>query len=106
MVGRRKNRSYFILLWGVLVFSSVGKVSAAQYVAGVEPDRRRTDIPIITEASRDAAWQARALTGISKPYPEHVLQFLDDQGSWFSPFLYPGMIDRYDIRGWHTSPKK
>jgi hypothetical protein len=110
MTVRRKNGSLFILFGALLLvtglsFTGAGGAAAAGFIAGLEPDKRRADVPIITEVKRDAVWQARALTGISKPYPEHVLQFLKDQGNWFSPFLHPGMVNRYDIRGWHKSKK-
>ncbi len=111
MTGCRKYGSLFtlsgaLLLSAVFLFAGLGGASAARYIAGVEPDKRRADIPVITQVKKDAAWQARALTGLSRPYPEHVLQFLKDQGNWFSPFLHPGMVDRYDIRKWHKPSKK
>ncbi len=77
------------------------KAQAAPFIAGVHPDQRRTDTPVINKAKRDQNWQKRALTGISQPVPKHILHFLRDQGNWFSPFLRPGMHGRYDIRGWH-----
>lgn len=111
MTGSRRNRLFFILLWALLLLtglslSGVTNAIAAQFIAGVEPDKRRADIPVISKTTKDAAWQKGALTGVSEPYPEHVLQFLDDQGNWFSPFLHPGMVDRYDLRGWHKSKKE
>ncbi len=44
---------------------------------------------------------ARAFTGVSEPYPPS-LGFMKDQGAWFTPFIHPGLVDQYDIRGWHT----
>ena len=71
------------------------------FIAGIKPDQRPANAPVITEAIKDQAWYAKALTGISQPYPDS-LRFLDDQGSWYTPFNRPGMTGRYDIRGWHT----
>jgi hypothetical protein len=74
------------------------------YIAGLKPDQRPEDAPLITEASKDHAWYAKALTGISQPFP-NSLRFLDDQGNWYTPFNRPGMTGRYDIRGWHQQTK-
>ncbi len=107
MIVSRASRSLFILLGGLFLVTGsfpagVSEVAAAPFVAGVTPDRRRADIPVIREVKRAKDWQKQALTGISKPYPEHVLRFLKDQGNWFTPFDHPGMTGRYDIRGWHA----
>ena len=70
------------------------------FIAGVQPDRRPENAPVISSVERDAAWFQRALTGVSRPYPAS-LRFLDDQGNWYTPFNHPGMTGPYDIRGWH-----
>lgn len=69
-------------------------------VAGIAPDRRPENAPVITKLEHDSAWYRRALTGIERPYP-WTLKFLDDQGAWDTPFVHPGMTGPYDIRGWH-----
>lgn len=69
-------------------------------IGGSTPDRRPEGAPVITEVVRDQAWYQEALRGISQPYPPG-LQFLDDQGNWYTPFDRPGMLGRYDLRGWH-----
>jgi len=74
--------------------------AAAQFIAGVNPSQRPEGAPVITEFKKDGAWYTRALTGVIPPYPAS-LRFLEDQGAWFNPFLYPGMPPPYDIRGWH-----
>lgn len=48
------------------------------------------------------ARKARALHGIDGPTKN--LEFLDDQGSWYTPFDHPGMPGPYDLRGWHERP--
>lgn len=70
------------------------------YISGLKPDQRPENAPIIMEVRKDNAWYARALTGISQPFP-NSLRFLDDQGNWYTPFNRPGMTGPYDIRGWH-----
>lgn len=70
-------------------------------VAGIKPYERMAGAPKITAENRDAAWQAKALRGVSQPYPVNVTNFLKDQGNWHNPFLHPGMPSYYDIRGWH-----
>jgi hypothetical protein len=79
----------------------LGSAASADYpIAGVEPWQRPQGAPVITSVERDAAWYARALHGISRPYPAS-LRFLEDQGNWNTPFIHPGMPGPYDIRGWH-----
>lgn len=70
------------------------------FIAGVKPDQRPENAPVIMEVRKDNAWYAKALTGISQPFP-NSLRFLDDQGNWYTPFNRPGMTGPYDIRGWH-----
>ncbi len=71
------------------------------FIAGVRPDRRPQDAPVLKTYGKDAAWYERALHGISEPYP-YSLKFLEDQGAWFTPFIHPGMTPPYDIRHWHA----
>ena len=71
-------------------------------VAGLQPDRRPEGAPRITAVVHPRAWYAHALTGIAPPYP-HSLFFRDAQGDWYSPFVVPGMVGRYDVRGWHRT---
>lgn len=72
------------------------------YVAGLEPDRRPSALPVLTAFPRDAQRRARALSGIPDPLPRG-LGFLDSQGAWYSPFLLPGMARPYDIRSMHRA---
>jgi len=70
------------------------------YVNGY-PNSRPANAPTATFV-KGIGWYAHALTGISKPYP-YSLMFLDNQGTWYTPFNHPGMPGYYDIRGWHIS---
>ena len=74
------------------------------FIAGVHPDRRPEGAPVLKEYRKDAAWYERALHGIAEPYP-YSLRFLEDQGAWYTPFIHPGMLPPYDIRGWHKREK-
>ena len=69
-------------------------------IAGTQPYQRPAGAPVIREVQKPEGWFTRALTGISQPYPAS-LRFLEDQGNWYTPFNHPGMLGRYDIRGWH-----
>ena len=82
-------------------FCLLGGTASADFpIAGLEPWQRPAGAPVITSVERDKAWYARALHGISQPYPAS-LRFLEDQGNWYTPFIHPGMPGTYDIRGWH-----
>jgi hypothetical protein len=85
----------------VVLISTWGAVQADYPIAGLTPYERPHDAPAIKQVLKDDAWYQKALTGISKPYP-NSLGFLEDQGNWYTPFIHPGMTGRYDIRSWHT----
>ena len=73
----------------------------AQYpVAGVTPNERPANAPVITEFDKSKSWYEEALHGVVRPYPTS-LRFLEDQGAWHTPFNRPGMPPPYDIRGWY-----
>ena len=72
-----------------------------QHIAGTTPDRRPEGAPVVSETGLTMFGLAMALRGISQPVPPN-LDFLDDQGAWFTPFTRPGMTGPYDIRGLHT----
>ncbi|MBL8420946.1 MAG: hypothetical protein JNK92_09945 [Dechloromonas sp.] len=83
-----------ILMLGVAVAETIGPV------AGLMPDVRPPGAPVIVSVERTANWQAQALKGISAP--QTGLEFLRDQGAWYTPFNQPNMSGRYDIRGLYT----
>lgn len=74
--------------------------SPAYPIAGLRPDQRPQGAPSITEVKKNSGWYRGALRGITEPIPSS-LRFLEDQGNWYTPFDRPGMLGRYDIRGWH-----
>ena len=69
-------------------------------IAGIEPDKRPVNAPLIGSVQKGDAWYAQALTGVESPYPAS-LRFLEDQGNWYTPFSHPGMPGRYDLRQWY-----
>ena len=83
-----------------LLLALSGAYATEYPIAGLTPWERPAGAPEITSVSHDGAWYANALHGISTPYP-YSLRFLEDQGNWYTPFNHPGMLGRYDIRGWH-----
>ncbi len=113
MLARSSKGRMPLVLAGVALLAAIAvpattirPAEAAQYspenpfVAGVKPDRRPEGAPVVKEYRKDAAWYERALTGIIPPYP-YSLKFLEDQGAWYTPFIHPGMLPPYDLRGWH-----
>ena len=89
-----------VLMCSVFLSPSVPGPAAAYPIAGIAPDRRPEGAPEIQQVQKGKGWYAKALTGITTPYP-YSLRFLEDQGNWYTPFIIPGMHGRYDIRGWH-----
>jgi hypothetical protein len=100
-VKRRYNRAALVLGALVLALGAAIPARAEFPMAGVDPSQRPQGAPRISEVVRGPDWYARALTGISQPYPAS-LRFLEDQGNWYTPFIHPGMPGRYDLRGWHS----
>lgn len=99
----------FTALGCLIAFGAFSPASAQQdtagadvFIAGVVPSERPAGAPVITQMTKDSAWYQYALTGVTPPYPAS-LQFLEDQGAWFNPFLHPGATGPYDIRNWHTA---
>lgn len=93
-----------LLLMALLVFAAGGSADAETVVGGTTPDRRPEGLPSVGAFSLDKAARAKALSGISKPYPAS-LGFLDHQGAWYTPFSHPGMTAPYDIRGLHLDKR-
>ncbi len=94
-----KNISLLFLIW---IAFSISYTAIAQEIsiAGITPHSRPNGAPVINNINKDNSWYKHALQGISAPYPRS-LQFLEDQGNWYTPFTRPGMLGPYDIRGFH-----
>lgn len=84
-----------------ILFAASALADPVPPVAGLQPDRRPLGAPVIASFDQTAEWQARALQGIAPP--PAGLDFLKDQGAWYTPFTQPGMPGRYDIRGLHAA---
>jgi hypothetical protein len=90
------------VLIGVVAVPGIGASTEGGYpIAGTQPSQRPAGAPVIREVHKPPGWYARALTGISQPYPAS-LRFLEDQGNWHTPFNHPGMPGYYDIRNWFS----
>lgn len=75
-------------------------------IAGTAPQQRPANAPTVPPVTnRSKEWYQKALTGVSEPYPPS-LNFLDNQGNWYTPFTRPGMVGPYDIRRWHSKTNK
>jgi len=98
---RRRVRQ---LLLGISMLAVGGATLAFEatesspHIAGVTPDHRRTDVPVIKEAP--PLDKKHAFRGVEQPYPASLSVF-KDQGAWYTPFTLPGMTGPYDIRGYH-----
>lgn len=97
-----ERRSAVRLLLGIGMLAAGGAALAVEggpaYVAGMTPDSRRGDAPVIKEAPPFD--EKRTFRGIEQPHPGSLNVF-KDQGSWHTPFTLPGMTAPYDIRGYH-----
>lgn len=83
------------------LFISASQADEGPWIAGLDPAMRPANAPTISTVQHSADWRAHALSGITAPVPEG-LDFLNDQGNWFTPFSRPGMVGLYDLRGWHN----
>ncbi|MCB1505188.1 MAG: hypothetical protein KDJ47_09445 [Hyphomicrobiaceae bacterium] len=89
----------------IAVLAGIGSAHAEiGFVAGTAPDQRPKGDPTITQQGLSSDQRADALRGVTKPYP-NSLNFLDDQGNWYTPFAHPGMTGPYDIRHLHASSR-
>ncbi|MDY6991804.1 MAG: hypothetical protein SVR94_04245 [Pseudomonadota bacterium] len=100
------------LLAIILPWTGFASVQAAEeaataediFIAGVHPERRPVNAPMIQKVEKARQWYDQAVSGISPPFPASF-RFLDDQGRWYTPFNRPGMPPPYDIRGWYSEEK-
>ena len=89
------------LAGGFLFAALTSSVAASDFlITGSNPSQRLVNAPVITWVQHNPEWYAKALTGVSKPYPFSLL-FLENQGNWHTPFVHRGMPPPYDLRGWY-----
>lgn len=82
------------------IVSRLLPATSVEFVAGLVPNQRPADAPVIQEFAPGADWRAQSLAGISEPIPAS-LDFIDSQGAWYTPFNHPGMPGYYDLRNLH-----
>ncbi len=73
-------------------------------VAGTTPEQRPSGAPVLKKVVKNDAWYQNALKGIEYPQTEGGIQLFNlllQQGNWYSPFIHPGMVGKYDIRNMH-----
>lgn len=92
----------FIPLLALSVWMSAAANAQDLFIAGTSPDQRPANAPKIETFQKTAQWYQTALHGITLPFPQS-LQFLEQQGAWYTPFNHPGMTGPYDIRHWHDA---
>lgn len=80
--------------------SSLLSATSTEFVAGLAPNQRPTGAPVIHEFAPSANWRTQSLVGVSEPIPAS-LDFIDNQGAWYTPFNQPGMPGYYDLRNLH-----
>ena len=97
------NKLSQIFIFG-LFFQSTVVSAEAGFIAGLMPDQRPANAPVIMAFEATDVWKAQALQGIAEPHTG--LGFLKDQGTWYTPFNRPNLPGRYDIRGLHNTNKK
>lgn len=81
---------------GLLLITAGGSAWAAP-VAGLAPHERPAGAPVIRQTALAVERTARLTDGVSRPLPKG-LEFLKDQGAWYTPFGHPGMVSPYDLR--------
>jgi len=73
---------------------------AKPFISGIDPAHRPKNAPNVKLGEDTPVDRARELTGVTPPIPPS-LDFLNNQGNWYTPFSRPGATGPYDIRGWH-----
>ena len=71
-------------------------------IAGLTPDERPMGAPVIKSVARTPEQAAKLAYGVDQPLPKG-LEFLKNQGNWYTPFDRSGMTAGYDLRGWHKA---
>jgi hypothetical protein len=75
---------------------------AADFVAGLAPDRRPVDAPTVQAYTPSKTTVQAHLKGVEPPAPANVRQ-VAEAGPWFIPMNAAGMTPPYDLRGHHPA---
>lgn len=96
-----KLHVYLFIAGSLLLSLGQATASESNYpIAGTQPDSRPAAAPVAKPITKTGDWYTQAVTGVEEPYPAS-LQFLENQGKWYTPFNKPGMTGPYDLRNWH-----
>ena len=71
-------------------------------IGGLTPYERPAGLPVIKSPVRTPEQAARVTSGVARPLPPGI-EWLKDQGAWYTPFDKPGMVGYYDLRSWHDA---
>jgi hypothetical protein len=95
--GAMKSTTWLIavLLAGMAQVAMSAETAGA--VAGLQPDRRPESAPVVAAAPLDDKEVARRLRGLEGAPPKE-LNWVAQEGPWYSPFGLPGMGGPYDWR--------
>lgn len=74
---------------------------AADFVAGLAPDRRPAGAPTVQAYTPSKTAVQVHLKGVEPPAPPNVRQ-VAEAGPWFIPMHAAGMTPPYDLRGHHS----
>lgn len=88
-----------------LLAVSTGVCANDYPIAGLTPDRRPENAPVIRETVRPPDWEKRFFFGVAEPRPASLSWFADQSG-WYTPFGRAGMTGPYDLRNWHVNEGK
>lgn len=91
-------------VFGLALALACAAFPALAGIAGLQPDRRPDGAPSIVAVKHDEAWRAQALRGIAEP--QRGVDFVKDQGNWYTPFTRPNLNGRYDLRKLHEAERK
>ncbi len=86
-----------ILLSGVILSLASAGAWADYPVAGVKPHQRPENAPTLDKVQHPEGWKQEMMKGVAKPH-DNLLDFVDDQGSWYTPFPHRNAPGPYDIR--------
>ena len=87
----------------LLALGGAAGLAVAAPVAGLSPSERPAGAPVIRKPIASPERAARLTEGVDRPLPRG-LEFLKDQGAWYTPFGHPGMAAPYDLRQLRASP--
>lgn len=97
------NPFYTVAALTAAMMAAAPAAAAPADVAGLAPHRRPANAPRVeAPATGD---KPRTLYGIPDPAPPG-LNFVRDQGAWYTPFDRPGMPPPYDLRGWYAAQQR